>query len=57
MLLKEKNKISEVSKFSSLRYNQNRKLGNLRKCCVTSNSDSSCNLRCKNNKKITDAKT
>ena len=33
-----------------MHYTQNRKLGNLRKCCSTSNFDSSCNLRCKNNK-------
>ena len=51
MLLEEKMKISEVSKFSILTYTQNRKLGNLGKFSFSSNFDSSCNLRCKNNKK------
>ena len=48
-----KKKISEVSEFSILPYIQNRKLGNLGKCSSTSNFDSSCNLRCKNDKKLT----
>ena len=56
MLLVEKVKISEVSEFSILPYTQNRKLGNLGKCCFTSNFDSSCNLRCKNDKKLTETK-
>ena len=51
MLLEEKNKISEVSEFSILPYTQNRILGNLGKCSFTSNFDSSCNLRCKNDKR------
>ena len=54
MLLVEKRKISEVSEFSILSYTQNRKLGNLGKFSFTSNFDSSCNLRCKNNKKISE---
>ena len=49
-------KISEVSQFSILLYTQNRKLGNLGKWCFTSNFDSSCNLRCKNDKKLTETK-
>ena len=57
MLLEEKKKISEISEFSILSYTQNRKLGNLGKCCFTSNFDSSCNLRCKINKKLTETKT
>ena len=52
MLLEEKKKISEVSEFSILPYTQNRKLGNLRKFSFSSNFDSSCNLSCKNNKKV-----
>ena len=36
--------ISEVSEFSILPCTQNRKLGNLGKCCFTSNFDSSCNF-------------
>ena len=56
MLLVEKVKISEVSQFSILLYTQNRKLGNLGKWCFTSNFDSSCNLRCKNDKKLTETK-
>ena len=47
-------KISELSEFSILSYTQNRKLGNLGKCSFTSNFGSSCNLRCKNDKKLTD---
>ena len=57
MLLEEKKKISEVSEFSILPYTQNRKLGNLGKCCFTLNFDSSCNLRWKNHKKLTEMKT
>ena len=53
MLLFKKVEISEVSEFSILPYTQIRKLGNLGKCCFTSNFDSSCNLRCKN-KKLTE---
>ena len=56
MLLEEKNKISEVSEFSIFLYTQNRKLGNLRKSFFTSNFDSSCNLRCKSEKKLSEAK-
>ena len=40
-----------------LTYTQNRKLGNLRKCSLTSSFDSSYNLRCKNDKKLTETKT
>ena len=40
-----------------LTYTQNRKLANLGKCSFTSSFDSSCNLRCKNDKKLTEAKT
>ena len=47
---KRKMPISEVSEFSILPYTQNRKLGNLGKCSFTSNFDSSCNLRFRNNK-------
>ena len=50
MLLEEKNKISEISEFLILSYTQNRKLGNLGKCSVTPNFDSSCNLSFRNNK-------
>ena len=50
MLLEEKRKISEVSEFSILSYTQNRKLENIGKRCFTSNFDSSCNLRFRNNK-------
>ena len=57
MLSEQKNKFSEVSEFSILPYTQNRKLGNLGKCSFASNFGSSCNLRCKNNKKLTEAKT
>ena len=56
MLLEEKQKISDVSEFSILSYTQNRKIGNLGKCSFTSNFDSSCNLSCKNDKKLTEAK-
>ena len=57
MLLKEKKGISEISEFSILSYTQNRKLGNLGKCSFTSNFDSSCNFRCKSDKKLNEAKT
>ena len=57
MLLEEKNKISEVSEFSILLCTQNRTLGNLGKCSFTSNFDSSCNLRCKSDKKLTGERT
>ena len=50
MLLEEKKKTSEFFEFLILSYTQNRKLGNLGKCSVTSNFDSSCNLRFRNNK-------
>ena len=40
-----------------LPYTYNRKLGNLGKCCFTSNFDSSCKLRSKNDKKLTETKT
>ena len=56
MLLEEKKKISEISEFSILSYTQNRKVGNLEKCSFTSTFDSSCNLSCKNDKKLTEAK-
>ena len=39
MLLEEKKKTSEVSEFSILPFNQNRKLGNLGKLSFTSNFD------------------
>ena len=52
MLLEEKREIFEVSEFSILSYTQNWKLENLWKCSFTSNFDSSCNLNCKNDKKI-----
>ena len=57
MLLEEIWKTSEVSEFPILTYTQNRKLGNLGKFSFTSNFDSSCNLRCKNNKKISETKS
>ena len=56
MFCSEKGKISEVSEFSILPYAQSRKLGNLGKCSFTSNFDSSCNLRCKNPRKLTETK-
>ena len=56
MLLEEKLKISEISKFSIFRYTQNWKLGILEKCSFTSNFDSSCNLSYKNDEKLTGAK-
>ena len=57
MVLEEKVKISEVSEFFILSYTQNQKLRNLGKCSFTSNFGSSCNLRCQNNKKLTETKT
>ena len=57
MLLEEKQKIPEIPEFSILSYTQNRKLGNLGKFSFTSNFDSSCNLRFKNNKKISETKS
>ena len=56
MLFEDKVKISEVSEFSILPYTQNRKLGNLGNFYFTSNFDSSCNGRCKNEKKLTETK-
>ena len=50
MLLAEKVKISEVSKFSILPYTQNRKLGNLGKCSFISSFVSCYNLRFTNDK-------
>ena len=52
-----KMKISEVSKFSILPCTQNRKHGSLGKYCFISNFDSSCNLRRKKDKKLTETKT
>ena len=57
ILLEEKRKLSDVSEFSILTYTQNRKLGNLGEISFTSNFSSSCNLSCKNDKKLTEAKT
>ena len=57
ILLEEKMKVFEISKFSILSYTQNRKFGNLGKCSFTSNFGSSCNLRCKNDKKLTETKS
>ena len=57
MVWEEKMPISEISEFSILPYTQNRKLGNLGKFSFASNFDSSCNLRCKNNKKISETKS
>ena len=57
MLLVEKVKISKVSEFSILPYTENQKLGNLRKCCFTSNFYNSCNLKCKSDEKLTETKT
>ena len=51
MLLKEKNKISEVFQFSILG------VGQSRECSFSSNFESICNLRCKNDNKLTEAKT
>ena len=55
--LQEEVRISEVSEFSILPYTQNRKLGNLGKFSLTSNFCSSCNLRRKNDKTLTETKT
>ena len=57
MLLEEEQKISKVFDFSILPYTQYRKLGNIGKCFITSNFDSSCNLIFKNDKKLTETKT
>ena len=57
MLLEENVKIFKVTGFSVLPYIQNGKLGILRKCSFASNFGSSCNLRCKNDKKLTETKT
>ena len=46
----EKVKIFEVSEFSILPYTQNRKLGNLGKCCFTSNFEIYCNFTLRNDK-------
>ena len=56
-MVQEEKMSSEVSEFSILSYNQNRKLGNLGEFSFTSIFDSSCNLRCKNDKKLTKIKT
>ena len=50
MLLEEIQKISEDYEFSILTYTQSRKLENLGKFSFTSNFDSSCNLKGKNDK-------
>ena len=50
--VRRKINISEVSEFSTLPYNQNRKLGNLLNMSLTSNFDSSYNSRFKSNKNI-----
>ena len=52
-----KKKRSEASGFSISPYTQNQKLANLRKCSFTSNFDSSCKLRWKNAKTLTETKT
>ena len=61
MLLEKKQKkqqnICKVSKFSILSYTQNTNLGNLGMSSIPSNIDSSCNLRSKNDKKLTETKT
>ena len=49
MLLEKKKKISKVSEFSILPYTQNREIGNLGKCSLTSNFGS-CNLIFRNDK-------
>ena len=58
--LKQKRKIPisvkrkmKITHFSILSYTQNRKLENLAKFSFNSYFDSSCNLRCKNGKKLT----
>ena len=50
-------KISENSEFSFLTYTQSRKFENLGKCSFTTNFDSSCNWRCKNDRNLTETKT
>ena len=50
MLLEEKLKICKVSEFLNFPYTQNRKLGNPRKCSLTSTFGSCCNLIFRNNK-------
>ena len=50
MVLEEKQKISEVFEFLMLPYAQNRKLGNLEKYSFTSNFESCCNFRFRNDK-------
>ena len=57
MLLEEKLKISEVFEFSILPCTQNWKFGNLGNFYFTSIFDSSCNVRCKNDKNLTETKT
>ena len=57
MLAEEIVGISKVSKFSIFFFTQDRKLGNLGKCSFTWNFNSTCNLRYKNEKKLTDAET
>ena len=57
MFQEEKKKTSEVFEFSILSYTQNWNLENLGKFSLTSIFDSSCNLRCKNDKKLTGTKT
>ena len=54
--LKEKIKISEISKFSILLYTQNRKLGNLGRLYFTSTFSSIWNPRPRNQKKNWDKK-
>ena len=50
--LRRKMNISEVSEFLILPYTQNRKLGNLGRMSLLSNSDSSYNSRFKNDKNM-----
>ena len=54
ILLEEKRKLSDVSEFSILGVGENLNLGEI---SFTSNFSSSCNLSCKNDKKLTEAKT
>ena len=42
--------LSKDSEFSILPYTQNRKLGNIGKCSFSSNFESCCNLRLRNDK-------
>ena len=56
MFQEEKKKTSEVFEFSILSYTQNWNLENLGKFSLTSIFDSSCDLRCKNDKKLTGTK-